>query len=174
MIEVRPMQLSDIDAVSAIRVSGWRAAYAGIVPQSYLDAMSVEEDAARCREWFKAAGNQVENLVATDAGTVTGWAATGPRAGDPGGGATGELYALYVRPDRKGTGLGRRLMEAVRSFADERGFRRLELWVLADNARARRFYEHAGFSPDGAERVEEYGGVPLRDVRYAGQVHLSA
>ncbi|MGI5140238.1 MULTISPECIES: N-acetyltransferase family protein [unclassified Streptomyces] len=174
MIEVRAMELSDIDAVSAVRVSGWRAAYAGIVPQSYLDAMSVKEDAAQRREWFKAAGNQVENLVATDVGTVTGWAAMGLRLGDPDGGATGELYALYVRPDRIGTGMGRRLMEAVRSLADELGFRRLELWVLADNVRALRFYERAGFSPDGAERVEEYDGVPLRDVRYVGDVRLSA
>lgn len=160
------MELDDIDAVSALRVSGWRAAYRGIVPQSYLDAMNAADDAARRRGRFKAAGNEVDNLVATDTGTVLGWAALGPRAY----GAVGELYALYLRPDRIGTGIGRQLMEAVRSRAADRGFRRLELWALADNTRALRFYERAGFSPDGAERVEHYDGTPLRDVRYVRDV----
>ncbi|MFZ3596026.1 hypothetical protein [Streptomyces sp. BH104] len=50
MIEVRAMNLGDVDAVSALRVSGWRAAYAGIVPRSYLAAMSTEQDAARHRD----------------------------------------------------------------------------------------------------------------------------
>lgn len=168
------MGLGDIGAVSAVRVSGWRAAYAGIVPQSYLDAMSVEEDAAQRRQWFMAAGNRVENFVATEDGTVTGWAAIGPGVDYSGGDAASELYALYVRPDRIGTGTGRLLMEAVRRRAVELGFRRLRLWVLADNVRAQRFYARAGFSCDGAERFEEYDGVLLKDLRYVGDTAVSA
>jgi RimJ/RimL family protein N-acetyltransferase len=39
------------------------------------------------------------------------------------------------------------------------------LWVLKDNTRARRFYERAGFAPDGATHVlEGLGGVT--EVRY--------
>ncbi|MDX2706013.1 GNAT family N-acetyltransferase [Streptomyces sp. PA03-6a] len=177
MIKVRAMRMDDVDAVSTIRVRGWQATYAGIVPRSYLDAMSVEEDAFLRRTWLATAGNRVENLVATEDGVVTGWAALGPRAGEPrepGGGVACELYALYVRPDRIGTGTGRRLMSAVRSRAAELGHLRLEFWVLADNARARRFYARAGFSPDGAEQVEEYDGVPLRDLRYAGDTSAPA
>jgi GNAT superfamily N-acetyltransferase len=170
VIEIRAMALDDVDAAAAVRVAGWQAAYAGIIPQSRLDAMNAEEDAARRRQWFTAAGNWVENLVAAEDGTVTGWAAVGPRSGGPGGGTTTELHALYVRPDRIGTGTGRLLMEAARRRAAERGFRRMELWVLADNVRARAFYARAGFAPDGAERFEEYDGVPVKDLRYAGDV----
>ncbi|MFZ3558956.1 GNAT family N-acetyltransferase [Streptomyces sp. BH055] len=164
MIEVRAMNLGDVDAVSALRVSGWRAAYAGIVPRSYLAAMSTEQDAARHRVRLAAPGNPVDNLVATDAGTVIGWAALGPLP-EP---ATGELHTLYVLPDRIGSGIGRILLDAVRSRCAARGFHRLDLWVLAANTRARHFYERAGFAPDGAERIETYDGVPLRDLRYAG------
>lgn len=60
------MEPVDVNAVSALRVSGWRAAYAGIVPRSYLDAMSAEADAARRRDRLRAHGN----LVAT--GTMFG------------------------------------------------------------------------------------------------------
>ncbi len=33
--------------------------------------------------------------------------------------------------------------------------RAITLWVFEQNERARKFYEAAGFEPDGAERVEE-------------------
>jgi len=48
----------------------------------------------------------------------------------------------------------------------DNGFTAVVLWVLETNARARRFYEVAGFAPDGGEQVETFGAVPLREVRY--------
>ena len=33
------------------------------------------------------------------------------------------------------------------------GYSSIALWVLRDNRRARRFYERAGFAPDGATNV---------------------
>ncbi|MET9873728.1 GNAT family N-acetyltransferase [Actinacidiphila glaucinigra] len=167
MTDVRVMTRDDIDAVAAVRVRGWQTAYAGIVPQSYLDAMDAGADAERRKEWFDAGGKRVDNLVATDGGEVTGWAALGPYRGEPDDAEVGELYALYVRPDRIGRGAGRALMDAVRARAGERGFRSLRLWVLADNARALRFYERAGFAPDGTDQIEMYDGVPLKELRYA-------
>ena len=40
------------------------------------------------------------------------------------------------------------------------------LWVLRGNARARRFYEHSGWQPDGAGRVEQRFNATLDEVRY--------
>ncbi|SFE01122.1 Acetyltransferase (GNAT) family protein [Actinacidiphila alni] len=66
--------------------------------------------------------------------------------------------------------MGRALTAAACARAAELGHGRLLLWVLADNARGRRFYARAGFAPDGAETVHECDGVPLREVRYARAV----
>ena len=38
--------------------------------------------------------------------------------------------------------------------------------MLQGNARARRFYERAGWRPDGALQEEELDGAVLREVRY--------
>ncbi|WP_317876583.1 hypothetical protein [Streptomyces sp. SR27] len=38
--------------------------------------------------------------------------------------------------------------------------------MLAGNARGRRFYEAAGWRPDGAVAAEETGGVMLDELRY--------
>lgn len=43
---------------------------------------------------------------------------------------------------------------------------RATLWVLETNERARRFYEIAGWLPDGATKTEMRGSVELREVRY--------
>jgi GNAT superfamily N-acetyltransferase len=64
-----------------------------------------------------------------------------------------ELYALYVRPAWWSTGTGRALMDRVLARSAAAGYSAVTLWVLRDNERARRFYERAGFAPDGATNV---------------------
>ncbi|MFI8361933.1 GNAT family N-acetyltransferase [Streptomyces sp. NPDC085612] len=170
MVTVRAMTGTDIEAVSAIRVTGWRTAYAGIVPRTWLERMTVEEDARERRRRFASAPGGVYDLVAVDArGAVVGWACLGPGPDEGAGGRgtrTGELYALYVLPALVGSGVGRTLIEAVHARARELGLGRLLLWVLEDNARARRFYERAGYAADGAVQADEYDGVSLPEVRY--------
>ena len=167
MARIRAMTEADVPAVSALRVRGWRAAYAGIVPKSYLDAMDADEEAARRREMFARTAGRVHHLVAdTPAEGVVGWASFGPYRGEPDDAGTGELYALYVRPESIGHGVGRALTAEVVRRSAELGRERLALWVLAGNARARRFYLAAGFRPDGGETSDTYDGVPLAELRY--------
>jgi RimJ/RimL family protein N-acetyltransferase len=37
---------------------------------------------------------------------------------------------------------------------------------MTANGRARRFYERAGWRPDGAEKTEEWAGARVPEVRY--------
>jgi GNAT superfamily N-acetyltransferase len=59
--------------------------------------------------------------------------------------AGGELDGLFVEPDLWGSGIGRALADAAAHEARKRG---LALTVVA-NPRARRFYEHCGFTVEG-------------------------
>ncbi|MFI5765133.1 GNAT family N-acetyltransferase [Streptomyces sp. NPDC051563] len=164
---VREMTEPDIDAVAAVRVSAWRHAYAGLMPQAYLDGLSVAAYAEQRRAAFADPAGAVTNLVAEGPdGTVLGWAAYGPATStDPEGTAPdeGELYTLYARPDVIGTGVGRTLLTEVLRRAP---YPAVRLWVLEGNARARRFYERAGFRPDGGVLVEDADGSPVRELRY--------
>ncbi|MET9551829.1 GNAT family N-acetyltransferase [Streptomyces sp. NPDC006645] len=166
---VRAMTADDCDAVAAVRIGGWRWAYAGLMPRAYLDAMSVEEDAARRRAQLPsgAGDRRVVNVVAERAGTVVGWGCLGPCRDQDVPDGTGELYALYVDPEQVSTGVGRALARTLVERATADGFSSLVLWVLRENDRARRFYEKAGFTPDGAEEPFEVGGVSVPEVRYA-------
>ncbi|WP_200303150.1 GNAT family N-acetyltransferase [Streptomyces adelaidensis] len=163
---IREMTPADCRPVAEIRIGGWRTAYAGLVPQSYLDAMDVEEDAEKRRAMLAKPGSSVVNLIAERAGQVVGWAAYGPyrdgevRTGDA------ELYALYIRPGHFGGGVGSALLRASTDRCTTAGHGRVLLWVLKDNTRARRFYGHHGFTSDGAEEPFEVDGVEVPEVRY--------
>ncbi|MFE1248550.1 GNAT family N-acetyltransferase [Streptomyces sp. NPDC058735] len=167
-LRIREMTLADCDRVAEIRVRGWQNAYRGMIPRSYLDRLSVAEDAGRRRAFLARADGDVVNLVAEDAGgAVVGWACHGPYRDGEVLTADAELYALYVHPDHIGRGAGRALLaeSVARCAAAGRG--RLLLWVLEDNGRARRFYERAGFRADGAEERFEVDGATVPEVRYA-------
>ncbi|MFF4833766.1 GNAT family N-acetyltransferase [Streptomyces sp. NPDC001315] len=167
---VRDMTLADCGRVSEIRIRGWQSAYQGLMPQSYLDALSVAEDTERRRTWFTQGDGSVVNLVAERAGEVVGWAAHGAyrdgevRTGDA------ELYAIYVHPGHYGGGIGQALLTASVRQRTATGHARMFLWVLRENTDARRFYERAGFRADGAEEPFEVGGVEVPEVRYAKEL----
>lgn len=160
------MTLADCDRVSEIRIRGWQTAYRGLMPQSFLDALSVTEDAERRRARFAQGDGSVVNLVAEQDGEVVGWAAHGPYREGERRTHDAELYALYVAPGHAGTGIGRTLLaEAIRRTVAG-GHRRVYLWVLKENTHARRFYERAGFHADGTEEPFEVEGVAVPEVRY--------
>jgi len=93
--------------------------------------------------------------------SVLGFAAHGPsREADCA--QAGELYVLYVEPSAWGHGLGRLLLSHVESALLEDGFVEAILWVAEKNARARRFYERAGWSLDGARKNDDGTG----ELRY--------
>ncbi|MFF6947614.1 GNAT family N-acetyltransferase [Streptomyces iakyrus] len=167
-LRIREMTPADCDRVAEVRVGGWRSAYHGLVPQSYLDRLSVEEDAERRREYLAQGDGSIVNLVAEDTGgEIVGWVCHGPYREGEVRTEEAELYALYVHPDRKGRGVGRALLTESVARCSAAGHGRLLLWVLKENDRARRFYERAGFRADGAEEPFEVDGVTVPEVRYA-------
>jgi GNAT superfamily N-acetyltransferase len=169
---IRPMTEADAAAVAEVRVRSWQSTYRGLIPQSYLDAMSVADETERQRRFVTADGNGCESLVAEDAdGTVTGWAYLGPYRKDEGESAAldadGELYAIYLRPEHVGRGVGRTLAETVVARCEARGFPWLRLWVLEGNETARRFYERVGFAADDLVVPFTVDGVDVPEVRYS-------
>ncbi len=57
------------------------------------------------------------------------------------------LEDLFVLPEHRGTGLGRALLARLAQIAVERGYRRVEWWVLDWNAPSIAFYKSLGAVP---------------------------
>ncbi|BCY14431.1 GNAT family N-acetyltransferase [Actinoplanes sp. L3-i22] len=176
---IRALTSADVDAVAEVHVRGTRAANAGIMPAAHLAALDPAVFAARRRTDLARftlalpgptglAGPGRQTVVAVRDDRVIGFAGFGPDREDP---RLGELYAIYVDPDAWGSDAGRLLFETARHglASPPRGpaFPAMRLWVLAGNARARRFYERAGMTTDGVTVTHRAGaGIELPKLRY--------
>ena len=172
MVEIRAITEADIDAVAAVHVRTWQSAYAGMVPAEVLDNLNPAVWAKGRRTRPVPPGAQT--LVADDDGTIAGFANFGPGRVDRDGStehdpAIGELYAIYIDPDRQGRGTGKLLFTAAVDALTSAGFRVMRLWVLEENHPARRFYEHLGMAPDGERHYYTPRGstAELPELRYA-------
>ncbi|HEY5294520.1 MAG TPA: GNAT family N-acetyltransferase [Gaiellaceae bacterium] len=170
-MELRRATGDDALAIETIRVEGWRAAYRHVFPPAELDALPIDERRWRPRLETPPAG--WTTLVAEYDRAVVGFASAGPSRDEHGLGlGLGELYALYVDPEHWSSGAGRMLIEAAEArLAAE--YAEATLWVLDDNPRACRFYERAGWAPDGATKAEERLGVRALEVRYRKRFQTS-
>lgn len=69
---------------------------------------------------------------------------------------------LYVRPQYRGRGYGRALLGTLARICIERGYGRLEWWVLDWNEPAIRFYKSIGARPMDEWTVHRVSGEALR------------
>jgi len=166
---VRVAAPADAPAIARVRIDAWRSTYRGMIPDAYLDAMSVDESEAHWRRILQAAPGRFSVFVAVEGEELVGFAA-GHMLDPPKLGCDAELSAIYLRADRRRTGIGRRLAGTVAAAQRGHGATALLTWVIAGNRPARAFYGALGaellveqpFQWDGIDLVE--AGYGFRDL----------
>jgi len=166
-IRVRDALPADGDAIASVHVASWRWAYAGIVPDHELDALSVDDRRELWRAWFEIGDARAALLVAEEGARIVGFCGVGRSRDDDATLIVGEVLTLYLLEWAAGRGIGRALFAEAIGRMRALGYERATLWVLRDSARARRFYEAAGWIVDGNASDHAFGDVTLPIVRYA-------
>ncbi|MEO6624757.1 MAG: GNAT family N-acetyltransferase [Burkholderiaceae bacterium] len=163
-MRIEQATLEDCREIAGVHILSWQHAYRDLLPTDFLASLSIRE---REVMWHEAlAKGTPQFLVAKDEGKVVGFAAFGPSR-DPGAQLhAGEVWAIYLAPSHWSRGVGRLLWLASYRAMLAQGFKTISLWVIADNERAIRFYQSAGFELEPAS-VQEFtlGGVQVQEVR---------
>jgi ribosomal protein S18 acetylase RimI-like enzyme len=165
MIKIRPATYADSEALAKIQVDSYRSAYAGILPQSYLDAFTYEEQTQNWRDLLVQPQDYILLVAETENGEIVGYALghAGETQISP---YDSELDALHVRRSDQGQGSGRALIAAMAHSLAEAGAVSLMLWVLKQNP-ARALYERLGGQPLGRRPITlDEGDVMAEEVAY--------
>ena len=145
--------------ISRIYEESWKFAYKGIVPQDYLDSIPPGHWA----EYLDREGTgpliTVENNELI--GTTSYCGSRSPAFPD-----FGEIISIYLLPQYIGKGYGKPLLDAAVGELQGLGFQEIFLWALAENQRARKFYENNGFVQTKHCMEHVIGGKKLLEVQY--------
>ena len=130
---------------------------------TFLEAPPLESTRSFVRDMI---ANGHSQFVAVSEGDVVGWCDI--RRHSHAIRAHGGSLGMGILPAFRGEGLGQRLITATIDDARSKGLHRVELSVHADNARAMRLYERAGFVREGAGR-----DAVCIDGRYLDVIHMA-
>jgi GNAT superfamily N-acetyltransferase len=145
-----------------VHVEGWQTTYRGIVSDEVLDSLSSEDQALKWSELLSSKDHRIFVVEDSSEGII-GFADCGPeRRGNLG--FAGELYAIYLKQEYHGRGIGKMLFrQAVEALVEE-DFANMMVWVLEANP-SRRFYEALGGSHFHTDAVD-FRGQSLTEYAY--------
>ncbi len=170
---IRLAALADAPAIADIHVRAWQTTYKGIMPDDFLAGLAPEQRYARWERDITVPDREMTVIVAVEADSdrVAGFCSVCPQKhlepGDESLPPAGELHTMYVDTGFKGGGMGRALITTGVDALRDLGYTRAVVWMLADNAPARAFYERMGWTVDGVSSFVRYGDGQIREIRLA-------
>ena len=154
---IRSAMPSERLSIGRVYSETWKAAYRGIVPDSFLDSLTEESCAPHVIP-------EKGLLICERSGEIIGVVSFGP-ARHTQNSKAGEVYSLYVFCQYWRAGAGRELFEAARRMLRTEGYDSLHIWTLTENRRARQFYERMGMTGYAARTIC-IGGHDLSETGY--------
>ncbi|WP_414621685.1 N-acetyltransferase family protein [Calothrix sp. CCY 0018] len=164
-MSIRTATLEDVKDIARIHVTAWQVAYKGLIPQSYLDKLSI---AKREQSWSNILTDSKTHTVVQEInGAVVGFANFGhSRDQDRDSSVTGEITSIYINPEYWRKGLGTALFEFIFKEIKNREFTEVTLWVIDTNQTACSFYKKMGLKPDGTTKIDIREDFELKEIRY--------
>jgi ribosomal protein S18 acetylase RimI-like enzyme len=157
-IALRRAVQGDAQAIGAVFDAAVRAGW------SYLGVLA--EPMFTAEDWEQlVADHQPPNLLLVavdDIDRVVGYTAVHPE--------DGEMFLLFVHPAHAGRGIGRALLAAAHDALRAAGCTEAFLFVHEQNERALAVYAAAGYRPDGSDRMSDFRGTRIRELRLIKQL----
>ena len=152
-VQLRPAHSEDAEAIADVWHRGWQDGHLGYVPEELMDVRTEASFSTRAAERIQ------DTTVATVDGVVVGFVMV----------VEDEVEQVYVASAARRTGVADALMREAERHVAASGHPKAWLAVVAGNARARAFYERAGWADEGGfdyEASVEGGTIAVPCRRY--------
>jgi len=145
----------DWRAYGSVHATAYRDAYRDIMDAAYLNEFTLERREIHYGSLAALGTTAILSVDGRDAGCMALGACVDPDLAN--GRTLGELDAIYLLPQYRGSGYGKRMLSWALARFEEQGRGYAILWVLERNTPAIAFYARCGFEQDGAARTIERG-----------------
>lgn len=152
---IRTGTINDADSVASLVHRSHTISFAPYASSAWVGSRNISEYRSKWKLVLTDDSEDSITLVAASSGSIVGTVHVSPIDSPE---FDAQLNGMHVDPIQTGSGIGSLLMKAAITFIEQRGFKRVELGVIAGNIGARRFYEKHGWVlfeelPDGIEGV---------------------
>lgn len=139
MLEIRLLVEKEIDEMTELYVKSWRATYKGIIPDKILNTITVEKFNKIWKEYITKENNGIFGAFEND--VFLGFGAFTP---DEEMEDTLYLDSLHIKDGYKGKGVGTKIINHLKEYAKEKGYKGVSVSIMSGNDRARNLYTKLG------------------------------
>lgn len=141
-MEIVRAGINDAKVVGLVHSTAWKQAYEKVFPSEYLYS---DTPAKRTQEFLESCNNKdVFYYLLYEAELAVGVVKVMKESDDY------EIVSFYILEEHRGKGFGKQVVIYLSKLL---GGEKVQLWVLEDNKKARRFYENNGFKSTRNTRV---------------------
>lgn len=135
-VTIRTATLKDAESIAKIHVKAWQESYKGIISQTYLDEMPLQDRLDLRKRILSEHNPDSIHLVATINDQIVGFCDAGP-AFTESNLFHGEIYAVYLLNEYKHSGIGSTLITSAHTHLTQKKLLPYIAWVL------KKIYQHA-------------------------------
>lgn len=160
-MEIVRAGINDAEVVGLVHSTAWKQAYENVFPMEYLYS---DTPAIRTQEFLESCNNKdVFYYLLYEAELAVGVVKV-MKCLD-----RYEILSFYILEEHRGKGFSKQVVIYLNELL---GGEKMQLWVLEDNIKARRFYEDNGFINTGNTRVICRGNsyVQIQYEKYKGTI----
>ena len=154
-MRIKKADINDADIVGYVHSTAWKQAYKDIFPMDYLEADTPEVRACEFREACR--DERILYFLLYEDKTAIGIVKVESERNE-----RCEILSIYILEKYRNKGYGKQFIAYLKDTFE---YKKIYLWVLEENMKARFFYESEGFCLTGKKR-EINRGKQFKQLEY--------
>lgn len=155
-MKIRKARLNDINSLANIHSLSWKEAYKNIFSEKFLKNLRTEIFLENRKKKFRRdieENSMLDFFIIEFSEKAIGILILSSLQKITKDKNVAEIIAIYLLPEFWNSGFGKEILSFSIARAKDFGAKKIFLWVVVENKRARKFYEKNGFVVTGRKKI---------------------